>query len=35
MDNITADDFRELLSDTFSYHAYTLLPMLLDAIEHR
>jgi penicillin G amidase len=32
MDNITADDFRELLSDTFSYHAYTLLPMLLDAI---
>ena len=32
MDNITASDFEEMLMDNFSYHAYRLLPALLEAI---
>ncbi len=33
MNNITTDDFRLMLMDNFSYHAYSLLPTLLDGIE--
>jgi penicillin G amidase len=33
MEDITVEDFRELLADNFSYHAYKLLPVLLEAIE--
>jgi penicillin G amidase len=33
MENITVDDFKEMLMDTFSYHAYHLLPVLLDQID--
>jgi penicillin amidase len=32
MDGITASDFEEMLMDNFSYHAYRLLPVLLDVI---
>lgn len=32
MDNITVSDFEEMLMDNYSYHAYRLLPALLDAI---
>lgn len=32
MDEITVQDFEEMLMDNFSYHAYNLLPVLLDNI---
>lgn len=34
MDNITVTDFQEMLMDDFSYHAYHLLPVLLDEIDY-
>ena len=30
MENITVDDFKTMLKDNFSYHAYKLLPVLLE-----
>jgi len=33
MDNIVADDFKVMLMDNFNYHAYTLLPVLLEVID--
>lgn len=33
MDNIVVDDFKEMLMDDFSYHAYQLLPVLLQQID--
>jgi len=33
MDNITLGDFKEMFMDEFSYHAYTLLPRLLETID--
>ncbi len=33
MDNITTEDFKNMLMDNFSYHAYNLLPVLLERIE--
>lgn len=33
MDNITTDDFAGMLMDTFSYHAYKLLPVLLEHMQ--
>jgi len=32
MENVIASDFEEMMMDNFSYHAYRLLPALLDAI---
>jgi len=32
MEDVTVSDFEEMLMDNFSYHAYRLLPALLDAI---
>ncbi|MEX0661541.1 MAG: penicillin acylase family protein [Balneolaceae bacterium] len=34
MDNITVTDFQKMLMDDFSYHAYQLLPVLLDEIHY-
>ncbi len=33
MENITVEDFKTMLMDNFSYHAYKLLPVLLERIE--
>lgn len=33
MEEIVADDFKEMLIDNFNYHAYTLLPVLLEVID--
>ncbi len=33
MENITVEDFREMLMDNFSFHAYKLLPVLLERID--
>jgi penicillin G amidase len=33
MENTTAEDFKSMLMDNFSYHAYNLLPVLLERIE--
>lgn len=33
MDEITLEDFRLMLMDDFSYHAYTLLPIFLDRMD--
>lgn len=33
MNGITVEDFRLMLMDNFSYHAYTLLPVLINRIE--
>lgn len=35
MENITVDDFRELQTDSYSYHAKNLLPVLLRAMENK
>ncbi|MCC5940379.1 MAG: penicillin acylase family protein, partial [Balneolaceae bacterium] len=32
MDNITTDDFKVMLMDNFSYHAYSILPTMLERI---
>ncbi|MEX0944980.1 MAG: penicillin acylase family protein [Balneolaceae bacterium] len=33
MNNITVEDLRQMFMDSFSYHAYTLLPVLLERID--
>ena len=33
MENITVEDFREMLMDNFSYHAFNALPVMLEQME--
>ncbi|MEX2464165.1 MAG: penicillin acylase family protein, partial [Balneolaceae bacterium] len=33
MNNITVEDLKQMFMDSFSYHAYTLLPVLLERID--
>lgn len=34
MENITVEDFRKMLTDNFSYHAFNALPVMLDQMEY-